>query len=271
MSGTLEAATVLEWLHQCGFDTSFYDEEAEQERPGIADPESGEDITDAYVRFAELVRRQVVDKEVAPLREQLEEVRFELDMQIDAGVERNEAVKAAKSAGRDLKLLRESTVDAKAYESLRKDFELAEASVRAAEARARDAEKELESLREQLHRRTNLIRVRNFVQFLALAVPGQTENMPTHELLILLEIFRAHNAGERLTQQDILQRLQVPQQYVSRDIQSLGAVDRQGKPGAGLIETYPDPDDARRNLIRLTTAGENVVDDLAEALDDGWL
>ncbi len=46
---------------------------------------------------------------------------------------------------------------------------------------------------------------------------------------------------------------------VSRTVMALGELHRKGYPGHGLLETYSDPAEGRRYLVRLTAKGKALL------------
>lgn len=62
-----------------------------------------------------------------------------------------------------------------------------------------------------------------------------------------------------LTYRDIEQALSLDNGTVSRVCAVLGSEHWRGYPGHGLVETYRDPEEGRRFLVRLTAKGRAMV------------
>lgn len=70
-------------------------------------------------------------------------------------------------------------------------------------------------------------------------------------------LFVAENGSS--TYDQIEQALNLSNATVSRTVHALGDIHRRGYDGYGLLETFRDPDEGRRFLVRLTAKGHALV------------
>jgi len=76
--------------------------------------------------------------------------------------------------------------------------------------------------------------------------------VPLHHFRLFIEVGRLSG---RCTYRQLQDALSLNNSSVSRTVNALGAEHRKGRPGLGLLTTYPDPDEGRRNLVALTPKG----------------
>jgi DNA-binding MarR family transcriptional regulator len=67
-----------------------------------------------------------------------------------------------------------------------------------------------------------------------------------------------HGGRDGVAMQTISEELDISQSSVSRNAYKLGDVNRHKKIGVGLLETFEDPMERRRKLVRLTAKGKRV-------------
>jgi DNA-binding MarR family transcriptional regulator len=67
-----------------------------------------------------------------------------------------------------------------------------------------------------------------------------------------------HGGKDGVAMQTISEDLDISQSSVSRNAYKLGDVNRHKKIGVGLLETFEDPMERRRKLVRLTAKGKRV-------------
>jgi len=67
-----------------------------------------------------------------------------------------------------------------------------------------------------------------------------------------------HGGKEGVSMQTISEELDIAQSSVSRNVYKLGDINRHKKIGIGLLETFEDPMERRRKLVRLTSKGKRV-------------
>ncbi|AGE60587.1 transcriptional regulator [Pelagibacter phage HTVC019P] len=67
-----------------------------------------------------------------------------------------------------------------------------------------------------------------------------------------------HGGKEGVAMQTISDDLDISQSSVSRNAYKLGDINRHKKIGVGLLETFEDPMERRRKLVRLTAKGKRV-------------
>ena len=67
-----------------------------------------------------------------------------------------------------------------------------------------------------------------------------------------------HGGKEGVAMQTISEELDISQSSVSRNAYKLGDINRHKKIGVGLLETFEDPMERRRKLVRLTSKGKRV-------------
>jgi len=80
--------------------------------------------------------------------------------------------------------------------------------------------------------------------------------VPLHHLRLFIEVGRL---GGRCTYRQLQDALSLNNSSVSRTVNALGAEHRNGRPGLGLLTTYPDPDEGRRNLVALSPKGSTLL------------
>jgi DNA-binding MarR family transcriptional regulator len=80
--------------------------------------------------------------------------------------------------------------------------------------------------------------------------------VPLHHLRLFIEVGRL---GGRCTYRQLQDGLQLNNSSVSRTVNALGAEHRKGRPGLGLLTTYPDPDEGRRNIVALSPKGSTLL------------
>ena len=84
---------------------------------------------------------------------------------------------------------------------------------------------------------------------------------------IAVFFFVATKAGKTnsgVAMQTISEELDLAQSSVSRNCYKLADVNRHKKTGIGLLETFEDPMERRRKLVRLTAKGKRVYNTLLE-------
>ena len=82
--------------------------------------------------------------------------------------------------------------------------------------------------------------------------------LPAHRIRFFLEIAQ-HGPIEY---KDLEARLVTSNASVSRNVQALSDVREDGRAGFGLVETFKYPADGRRFLVRLTTKGKHLMNQL---------
>jgi DNA-binding MarR family transcriptional regulator len=87
--------------------------------------------------------------------------------------------------------------------------------------------------------------------------PGTTDrkHIPLHFALVFLYVAEHPNC----TYQAVGQAIGLSTSAVSRTMEALGAVNRKGKPGFGLIATSRDPEEGRRFVACLNEKGQAFV------------
>jgi len=76
-------------------------------------------------------------------------------------------------------------------------------------------------------------------------------NVPLHHFRLFLAVGRCGQCRYR----DLETELDLNNSSVSRSVNALAQVHRNGKPGLDLITTFPDPEEGRRFIITLTVKG----------------
>jgi DNA-binding MarR family transcriptional regulator len=71
-----------------------------------------------------------------------------------------------------------------------------------------------------------------------------------------------HGGRDGVAMQTISEELDISQSSVSRNAYKLGDINRHKKIGVGLLETFEDPMERRRKLVRLTSKGKRVYSTL---------
>ncbi len=82
--------------------------------------------------------------------------------------------------------------------------------------------------------------------------------LPAHRIRFFLEIAQHGPIDYR----ELEQRLVTSNASVSRNVQALSDIREDGRAGFGLVETFRDPADGRRFLVRLTTRGKHLMNQL---------
>lgn len=82
--------------------------------------------------------------------------------------------------------------------------------------------------------------------------------LPAHRIRFFLEIAQHGPIDYR----ELEQRLVTSNASVSRNVQALSEIREDGRAGFGLVETFKDPADGRRFLVRLTTRGKHLMNQL---------
>jgi DNA-binding MarR family transcriptional regulator len=82
--------------------------------------------------------------------------------------------------------------------------------------------------------------------------------LPAHRIRMFLEIA----ACAPVEYKELEARLITSNASVSRGIQALSDSKDNGQPGLGLVEAYRDPADSRRFLVRLSTKGKHLINQL---------
>jgi DNA-binding MarR family transcriptional regulator len=80
--------------------------------------------------------------------------------------------------------------------------------------------------------------------------------VPLHHLRLFLEVGRL---GGRCTYRQLEAGLRLNNSSVSRTVNALGAEHRRGRPGLGLLTTYPDPEEGRRLIVALSAKGSALL------------
>jgi DNA-binding MarR family transcriptional regulator len=76
-------------------------------------------------------------------------------------------------------------------------------------------------------------------------------NVPLHHFRLFLAVGRRGQCLYR----DLEEELDLNNSSVSRTVNALALVHRNGKPGLDLVATFPDPEEGRRFIISLTVKG----------------
>lgn len=82
--------------------------------------------------------------------------------------------------------------------------------------------------------------------------------LPAHRIRFFLEIAQ-HGPIEY---RELEERLVTSNASVSRNVQALSDIREDGRAGFGLVEAFKDPADGRRFLVRLTTKGKHLMNQL---------
>jgi len=83
--------------------------------------------------------------------------------------------------------------------------------------------------------------------------------LPAHRIRLFLAIARL----APVTYDDLEEALVTSNASVSRGVQALSDSRDDGRDGLGLVEAYRDPAEGRRHLVRLTSKGKRVIQQLA--------
>jgi len=73
------------------------------------------------------------------------------------------------------------------------------------------------------------------------------------------QVFLVVAAQGRCTYEELGESLTLANSTVSRTVRALGEKHRKGYDGHGLLETFPDPAEGRRLMVRLTAKGKALV------------
>lgn len=84
----------------------------------------------------------------------------------------------------------------------------------------------------------------------------QPTHWPNHFSLLLLAV--AGHQGHP-TFEELGEAVGLSNSSISRSIRALGATNRKGERGFGLVETFQDPDDGRRFKVQLTQRGQALI------------
>ena len=85
---------------------------------------------------------------------------------------------------------------------------------------------------------------------------GDPTAVPLHHLRLFIEVGRR---GGRCTYRELQDALRLNNSSVSRTVNALGAEHRTGRPGLGLLTTYPDPEEGRRFIVALSPKGSALL------------
>ena len=80
--------------------------------------------------------------------------------------------------------------------------------------------------------------------------------VPLHHFRLFIEVGRLEG---RCTYRQLEDRLRLNNSSVSRTVNALGAEHRRGRPGLGLLTTYPDPEEGRRLIVALSPKGSALL------------
>lgn len=78
---------------------------------------------------------------------------------------------------------------------------------------------------------------------------------PLHHAQLFVEVARR----DRCTFAELEEALSLTNGSVSRSVSALGEINRHGQPGYRLLETFKDPDQPRRYLVRLSPRGKALL------------
>ena len=85
--------------------------------------------------------------------------------------------------------------------------------------------------------------------------------MMAHHIQVLLLVARAGS----VTYKGLGDALNLSNASISRSVDAMGAQPRRRQEGLGLLEKYPDPEEGRRYLVRLTRRGHAIVRQMCSA------
>ena len=77
-------------------------------------------------------------------------------------------------------------------------------------------------------------------------------------------IVRLREGTDGVSMQSIAKELDLAQSSVSRNVFKLSVINRHRDKGVGLLESYEDPTERRRKLVKTTAKGKRVWDTLAD-------
>jgi len=80
--------------------------------------------------------------------------------------------------------------------------------------------------------------------------------VPLHHFRLFIEVGRL---GGRATYRQLEDGLRLNNSSVSRTVNALGELHRKGRPGLGLLSTFPDPEEARRLVVVLSPRGSALL------------
>ncbi len=80
--------------------------------------------------------------------------------------------------------------------------------------------------------------------------------VPLHHFRLFIEVGRL---GGRCTYRQLEDQLRLNNSSVSRTVNALGAEHRRGRPGLGLLTTYPDPEEGRRLIVAFSPKGSALL------------
>lgn len=82
---------------------------------------------------------------------------------------------------------------------------------------------------------------------------------PTQFPIHHAQVFLVVAAQGHCTYEQLEETLNLSNSTVSRTVHALGDKHRKGYDGHGLLETFKDPDEGRRFMVRLTAKGKALV------------
>lgn len=83
--------------------------------------------------------------------------------------------------------------------------------------------------------------------------------MPAQAMATLLSVA---NTDRPIRMTEIAEQLQVSQPTVSRNVAYFSATNRHKRKGHEMLEAYPDPEEHRRKLVKLTAKGRRFIKSL---------
>ena len=78
---------------------------------------------------------------------------------------------------------------------------------------------------------------------------------PTHLPIHFVQIFLVVGEKGQVTFQELMGELNLTNSAISRSVMAMGEINRKGSPGFELLETFKDPREGRRFLVRLSPKG----------------
>ena len=90
--------------------------------------------------------------------------------------------------------------------------------------------------------------------------------MQAQTMLIFLLI--ANRDPDPISMTDLARQSGVAQSSVSRNVASLGSINRHKMPGLQLVDSYEDPKDLRKKLVKLTPSGRRIINLLENRYHD---
>ena len=79
---------------------------------------------------------------------------------------------------------------------------------------------------------------------------------PTHLPIHFVQIFLVVGERGQVTFQELMGELNLTNSAISRSVMAMGEINRKGSPGFELLETFKDPREGRRFLVRLSPKGK---------------